>query len=135
VRARELFGDYWLNGSRFDQPSAARWFCSSSGVHSVPCIHDISYVNDWQERTARLGSGDRVHIPVCICEETELVEAEIRRLQVRYPVVLDNQANLWDVRCPGKTFAIRHRHGRFLRFVHEGPVVMSQPSVDPIAPE
>lgn len=126
VRARELFGDYWLNG----EPVSINMLRGSVVLlefwefTSVPCIHDVAYVNEWQDRYGELGfQAIGVHSPqYAFAKKPELVEAGIKRLQVHYPVVLDNQANLWG------GYGARERPSRFvvdmdgfLRFVHEGP--------------
>jgi hypothetical protein len=126
MRARELLGDFWLNGEPV----------SINGLHgsvilldfweftSAQCLRASPYVIEWQERYAELGfQAVGVHSPqYAFAKKPERVEAELRRLGMLYPAVLDNDGNIWGA------YGVRERPSRFvidmdgfLRFMHEGP--------------
>ena len=126
MRARELFGDFWLNG----EPVSINTLRGSVilldfwELTSVQCLRAIPYVNEWQERYGQLGfQAVAVHSPqYTFAKKPDRVAAEIARHGLQYPVVLDNDGNLWGA------YGARERPSRFvvdmdgfLRFMHEGP--------------
>ena len=126
LRARELFGNDWLNG----EPVSINTLRGSVIVvdfwefTSVQCLHALPYVNEWQQRYGQLGfQAVGVHSPqYAFARKPEAVTTEVQRLGLSYPVVLDNDGNMW------AAYGARERPSRFvvdmdgfLRFMHEGP--------------
>jgi hypothetical protein len=123
--AHELYGDHWLNSDPV--PIAALrgrilllhfWdFTCTSSLRTVP------YVREWQRKYETLGlSVIGVHRPrYKFARDPEIVFDALRRLQITYPVVLDNQhviAGQYDVRsCP--TLLVIDTHG-FVRYICGG---------------
>jgi thiol-disulfide isomerase/thioredoxin len=125
MRARELFGDFWLNGDpvSINMLRGCVVLLDFWEYTSVSCLQGIPYVNEWQERYGGLGfQAIGVHSPQYnFAKNADRVAAQITRLGVRYPVVLDNDGILWG------GYGARERPARFvvdmdgfLRFMYEG---------------
>lgn len=125
IRAPELFGDFWLNS----EPITLRELRGSVVLldfwdySSVNCLRTQPYLKEWFARygdfsLAVIG----VHTPQFIFgRNPENVENAIRRLEVKCPVVMDNDAIIWTAysnRMWPTKFLI-DRDG-FVRFSHQG---------------
>jgi thiol-disulfide isomerase/thioredoxin len=98
VRAHELYGDFWFNSEPV--PVAALrgqvilvefwdYTCTSS-------IRTIPYIREWERRYAPYGLVVvGVHTPKFpFGKDPENVQKAVRRLQISYPVVMDNEATI-----------------------------------------
>jgi hypothetical protein len=125
IRAPELFGDYWLNS----EPTTMRelrgsvvliefWDYSSTGsVRSLPYLREWSLrYSDFDLRIVG------VHTPQFkFGRNPEHVEAALRKLNVEFPVVMDNDGVIWTAYSSRMwpTMYLVDRDG-FLRFAHQG---------------
>ena len=125
MRARELLGDHWLNGEpvSINTLQGAVVLLDFWEHTSVQSLRAIPYVREWQGRYGELGFRVvGVHCPqYTFAKKPERVAAELERLGVDYPVVLDNDGNIWGA------YGARERPARFvvdmdgfIRSMHEG---------------
>ncbi len=101
VVARELLGDYWLNGAPLllgDHHGQVVlvffWdFSSSASLRALP------YVQDWAAKYAHMGAQVvGVHTPrFRFGQDPENVQHAIERLGVTFPVVMDNSQMIWSL--------------------------------------
>jgi len=101
LQARELLGDYWLNGAPVflgDHHGQVVlvffWdFSSSASVRALP------YVKDWTAKYGPLGlQVVGVHSPrFRFGQDPENVRHAIERLGVNFPVVMDNSQMIWSL--------------------------------------
>jgi thiol-disulfide isomerase/thioredoxin len=125
IRASELFGDFWFNSGpvtlrelRGQVALLEFWDYSSAN-----CLRTLPYVKEWRSKYREfdlvvLG----VHTPQFkFGRNPENVEAALRRLEIDYPVVTDNDAVIWTAysnRIWPTKFLV-DKDG-FLRFSHQG---------------
>ncbi len=125
MRARELFGDHWLNGDpvSINMLQGAVVLLDFWEYTSIQCLRALPYVGEWQERYGARGlTVVGIHSPqYSFARKSDGVKRELDRLGVRYPVVLDNDGHLW------AAYGARERPARFvvdmdgfLRFMYEG---------------
>ena len=99
LQARELLGDYWLNGRPLSLADLRGqvvlldfWdFTSSASLRTLP------YVLAWAEMYRPLGfTVIGVHVPrFAFGQEPERIAHTLRRLGIGYPVVMDNSQLIW----------------------------------------
>jgi thiol-disulfide isomerase/thioredoxin len=125
IRAPELFGNFWFNS----EPITLRelrgrvallefWDYSSAG-----CLRTRPYLKEWRSKYREF---DLVIIGVHTPQfkfgrDPENVEAALRRLEIDYPVVTDNDAIIWTAysnRMWPSRFLV-DKDG-FVRFSHQG---------------
>jgi thiol-disulfide isomerase/thioredoxin len=125
VRARELYGDYWFNSEPVPV-SALRG--SVMLIHfwdftCASCIRSLPYVKEWQRKYREYGlTVVGVHTPrFPFGQDPEEVEKALRRLEIKYPVVMDNVGLIaanYDSRS-WPTFFLVDKNG-FVRYRKEG---------------
>ena len=93
-RARELLGDFWLNGepvilSALQGSVVLLFFWDYTSAESIQCI---PYVNEWSRRYASFGLVTvGIHTPrFAFTRDPQEVERAIAAFGVTFPVVLDN---------------------------------------------
>jgi thiol-disulfide isomerase/thioredoxin len=99
MQARELLGDYWLNGRAVSLADLRGqvvlldfWdFTSSASLRTLP------YVLAWAERYRLLGlTVIGVHVPrFAFGQDPERIARALRRLGIGFPVVMDNSQLIW----------------------------------------
>jgi hypothetical protein len=125
IRAAELFGDYWFNS----EPIMLRdvrgrvvllEFWDYSSHHS---LRTQPYVKEWR---AKYADFDLVVIGVHTPQfrfgkDPENVESALRRLEIDYPVVMDNEAVVWTA-YSNRMWPTRFLVDKdgFLRYSHQG---------------
>jgi thiol-disulfide isomerase/thioredoxin len=125
IRAPELFGDFWLNA----EPVMMRELRGSVVLldfwdySSVNCLRGQPYIKEWVSRYKDFNLiVIGVHTPqFSFGKNPEEIEKAVRRLEIEYPVVMDNEAVIWAAysnRAWPTRFLI-DRDG-FLRFSHQG---------------
>jgi thiol-disulfide isomerase/thioredoxin len=102
IRAPRFSGGQWLNT---EQPPSLEGLTASGIVlvdfweyTCVNCIRTLPYLVAWHERYHHLGLNIvGIHTPEFdISEQPEAVAAAIRRFDIPYPVLLDNESTNWD---------------------------------------
>lgn len=99
IRAAELFGDFWFNS----EPIALHDLRGKVALlefwdySSVNCLRTLPYVKEWRSRYREF---DLVVIGIHTPQfkfgrDPENVEAALRKLEIDYPVVMDNNAVIW----------------------------------------
>jgi thiol-disulfide isomerase/thioredoxin len=125
IRAAELFGDFWFNS----EPITLRELRGKVALlefwdySSANCIRTLPYVKEWRSKYQEF---DLVVIGVHTPQfkfgrDPENVEAALGRLEIEYPVVMDNNAVIWTAYSNRKwpTRFLMDKDG-FLRFSHHG---------------
>jgi len=125
LRAPELYGDYWFNS----EPIALRdlrgqvilidfWDYTNAN-----CIHAMAYLKEWYKKYENFGLVIiGVHTPEFkFAKRVEVLERAISRGEIRYPVVLDNEAFLWSA-FGARTWPTRYLIDKdgYIRYSHQG---------------
>ncbi|MCX6142175.1 MAG: redoxin family protein [Ignavibacteriales bacterium] len=125
IRAAELFGDFWFNS----EPITLRELRGKVALlefwdySSVNCLRTQPYVKEWRSKYQEfdlLVIG--VHTPQFkFGRDPENVESALRRLEIDYPVVTDNDAVIWTA-YSNRIWPTRFLVDRdgFLRYSHQG---------------
>ncbi len=101
VRAPKLGAGQWLNT---DQPLVLASLRGQAVLvdiweySCVNCLRTLPYIREWHQRYADKGlTIIGVHTPeFAFGRERQQIEAAVRELDIRYPVLLDNNFETWD---------------------------------------
>ncbi|MFH0992234.1 MAG: redoxin domain-containing protein [bacterium] len=101
LRAPELFGEYWINGDPIsiedlEGQNVLIFFWDYS---SAKCLDLLPLINTWFERYSEYGLAIiGVHSPEYkFGREYDNVANAVKRLEIRYPIVLDSHLRLWSI--------------------------------------
>ncbi len=99
VRPHELYGDHWFNSDPISilNQKGNVLLLDFWDFSCVGSLHTVPYIRDWHRKYAPEGLiVVGVHTPRFSFgrDETNLDRA-IKRLSIRYPVVMDNDATIW----------------------------------------
>ncbi len=125
IRAAELFGDFWFNS----EPITLRDIRGKVALlefwdySNAECLRTQPYLKEW---CSRYNEFDLVVIGVHTPQfkfgrNPENVETALRRLEIDYPVVMDNNAIIWTA-YSNRMWPTRFLVDKdgFLRFSHQG---------------
>ncbi|RPI04941.1 MAG: hypothetical protein EHM64_08275 [Ignavibacteriae bacterium] len=125
IHAPELYANFWLNS----EPVSLRdhdgevFLIDFWDYTCVNCIRTLPYLQEWQRKYAAFGlTVVGVHTPEFeFGSSPERVENALKNFKITYPVMLDNDALIWNA------YAIRHWPTRclvdrdgYIRFVQHG---------------
>ena len=125
IHAAELRGSHWLNSGpqMIEELRGHVVLVHFWDYTSVYCIHSLAYVKEWYKRYTEIGLRIiGVHTPQFpFAKDPENVANALKRFDLKYPVVLDNDHVIWTVYACGEWPAIflMDRDG-YVRYAHYG---------------
>lgn len=125
IHAPELYGNYWLNSEplSIQELKGQVVLIDFWDYTCINCIRTLNYIQEWYQKYQSFGlTVIGVHTPEFdFARSPELVQKAIVRFEVTYPVMLDNDAIIWN------TYSIRHWPTRclidrdgYIRFIQHG---------------
>lgn len=125
IHAPELYGNFWLNS----EPVSLRDYSGEVVLVDfwdytcVNCIRTLPYIHEWQKKYKAFGfTVIGVHTPEFeFATSPERVKKAIENFKITYPVMLDNDAIIWNAYsvCYWPTRCLIDRDG-YVRFVQHG---------------
>ncbi|MGD1045393.1 MAG: redoxin domain-containing protein [Bacteroidota bacterium] len=125
IHAPELYGSFWLNSKPISlrDHSGEVVLVDFWDYTCVNCIRTLPYIQEWQKKYKAFGlTIVGVHTPEFeFAASPERVQKAIEKFKITYPVMLDNEAIIWNV------YSIRYWPTRclidrdgYIRFVQHG---------------
>jgi thiol-disulfide isomerase/thioredoxin len=125
IHAPELFGNFWLNS----EPISLRDYSGEVVLIDfwdytcINCIRTLPYIQEWQKKYKAFGlTVIGVHTPEFeFAASLERVQKAVENLKITYPVMLDNEAIIWNAYSVRNwpTRCLVDRDG-YIRFVQHG---------------
>jgi len=125
VHAPQLYGNFWLNS----EPVSISDFIGEVVIIDfwdytcINCIRTFPYIQEWQHKYKEFGlKVVGVHTPVFeFARSLECVQKAIDHFNITYPVMLDNDAVIWNAFAVSSwpTRCLIDRDG-FIRFMQHG---------------
>ena len=124
-RVPEIYGDYWLNGDTVTLVAHRGYVILIDfwDYTCVRCLHELPYVKEWYKRYSDAGLVMvSVHTPQFpFARDPVNVRKAIDKLNIRYPVVMDNDYLIWNAfRCANRPTKYLVDKNGFIRYVHAG---------------
>lgn len=130
-RAPDLRSEYWFNGDpvSFEDLRGYPILVHFWDYTSLSSLRQIPYINEWHRRYADIGLWVfGVHSPVFpFARDPAVIRRAIERLEIRHPVVMDNDFFLWGL-FRNSMWPSRYLIDRegFIRYVHSGEGVYQE---------
>jgi thiol-disulfide isomerase/thioredoxin len=125
IRAAELYGNFWLNSQpvSLHDHNGEVILIDFWDYTNINCIKTLPYILEWQYKYKESGLVVvGVHTPEFeFAKSLERVQKAIEHFNITYPVMLDNDAIIWNAygaRDWPTRFLIDH--DGFIRFIHYG---------------
>jgi thiol-disulfide isomerase/thioredoxin len=125
IQAPELYGNHWVNSEPVSIRESENQITLLDfwDYSCTDCLRALPYIKDWHRKYAEFGlSVVGVHTPEFhFASGVDNVRKAVERLQIPYPIVLDNDALVWTA------YDVRHWPTRilvdkdgFIRFLQHG---------------
>ena len=123
INAPELFGNYWINSEPVSIRNNVVTLIDFWDYSCVNCLRALPYLIEWQSKYTELGlSVIGIHTPEFeFGKSVDEVRKAVEHFKITYPVILDNDANMWNA------YNVRKWPTRFLvdkdgyiRFIQHG---------------